>query len=297
MKRKTLVLLASLLAFVLLVGVGCSAAAPAASAPTPAATEAPAAPAQATPAASAAPEVKTVNVALESGSKPLSYEDENGNKVGYEVDVVNAVDELIPDYSFNIEFVEADATQIGLETGKYALIGGGLYKTPERVEKYLIPDAITGVSLINIYVREDNNSIQSLADLAGKKVVPSTPNGGIFNLLTQYNQEHPDAQITIETAEGVSIADRYKSVDSKEYDALILPNNLGFNEIKQELGLKVKAVEEPVKINGTYFALAKGQEDLSSKVEAALKTLRENGKLSEFSVKWYGEDTIKYFQD
>ena len=241
--------------------------------------------------------MKTVNVALESGSKPLSYEDENGNKVGYEVDVVNAVDELIPDYSFNIEFVESDATQIGLETGKYALIGGGLYKTPERVEKYLIPDAITGVSLINIYVREDNNSIQSLADLAGKKVVPSTPNGGIFNLLTQYNQEHPDAQITIETAEGVSIADRYKSVDSKEYDALILPNNLGFNEIKQELGLKVKAVEEPVKINGTYFALAKGQEDLSSKVEAALKTLRENGKLSEFCVKWYGEDTIKYFQD
>ena len=241
--------------------------------------------------------MKTVNVALESGSKPLSYEDENGNKVGYEVDVVNAVDELIPDYTFNIEFVEADATQIGLETGKYALIGGGLYKTPERVEKYLIPDAITGVSLINIYVHEDDNSIKSLADLVGKKVVPSTPNGGIFNLLTQYIQEHPDAQITIETAEGVSIADRYKSVDSKEYDALILPNNLGFNEIKQELGLKVKAVEEPVKINGTYFALAKGQDDLSSKVEAALKTLRENGKLSEFSLKWYGEDTIKYFQD
>ena len=291
--------LAVLLALAVLASTGCAAQsqpAAATAAPTVAATAAAAPTAASEQASSSSAQVKTVNVALEAGSKPLSYEDENGNKVGYEVDVVNAVDQLIPDYAFNVEFVESDATQVGLETGKYALIGGGLYKTPEREEKYLIPDAITGVSLIYIYVSEDNNAIHSLDDLVGKKVVPSSPNGGIFNLLTAYNKEHPNAQITITTAEGVSVADRFKSVDSKEYDALVLPNNLGFSDIKKELNLKVKAVEPPVKANGTYFALAKGQEDLSAKVAAALKTLRENGTLSQLSVKWYGEDTIKFFQ-
>lgn len=242
-------------------------------------------------------EVKTVNIALESGSKPLSFENDKGEKVGYEVDVLKAVDELIADYNFNIEFVESDATQIGLETGKYALIGGGLYKTPEREEKYLIPNAINGVSLINIYVNEEDDSIKGLQDLVGKKLVPSTPNGGIYNLLTAYNQENPDKQITITTGEGVSVADRFLSVSNKEYDALVLPNNLGYNEIKQELGIKVKPVETPVKINGTYFALAKGQEDLSAKVEAALKELRSNGTLSQLSIDWYGEDTIQYFTE
>lgn len=241
-------------------------------------------------------EVKKVNVALESGSKPLSFEDEQGNKVGYEVDVLQAVDALIPDYDFNLEFVESDATAIGLDTGKYALIGGGLYKTKEREEKYLLPDAINGVSLINIYVHEDDNSIKSIDDLVGKNLVPSTPNGGIYNLLTGYNAEHPNAQITITTAEGVSVADRFASVDAGQYDALILPNNLGFNEIKAQLGLKVKAVETPVAINGTYFALSKDQADLAQKVEGALKALRENGTLSQLSVKWYGEDTIQYFK-
>ena len=53
----------------------------------------------------------------------------------------------------------------------------------------------------------------------------------------------------------------------------------------------------PVKINGTYFALAKDQTDLSAKVEQALKTLRENGTLSKLSETWYGEDTIKYFTE
>ena len=32
--------------------------------------------------------------------------------------------------------------RVGLDAGKYALIGGGLYKTPEREEKYLFPDEI-----------------------------------------------------------------------------------------------------------------------------------------------------------
>ncbi|HWP52043.1 MAG TPA: transporter substrate-binding domain-containing protein, partial [Clostridia bacterium] len=259
------------------------------------------APASSTPPASSgapsAAEVKKVNVALESGSKPLSFEDEKGNKVGYEVDVLAAVDALIPDYDFNLEFVESDATSIGLDTGKYVLIGGGLYKTKERQEKYLLPDALNGVSLINIYVHEDDNSIKSLDDLVGKKVVPSTPNGGIYNLMTSYNAEHPNAPITITTAEGVSVADRFASVDTKQYDALVLPNNLGFNEIKAQLNLKVKAVETPVKINGTYFALAKDQTDLAAKVNDALKTLREDGMLAKLSVKWYGVDTIQYYKD
>ena len=185
-----------LLAFTLLLGVGCSAQSEPAAAPTPATAETtPAAAPEATPAPASEAGVQTVTVALESGSKPLSFEDENGNKVGYEVDVIKAVDELVPEYVFNLEFVEGEATQIGLETGKYALIGGGLYKTPEREDKYLIPNAINGVSLINIYVHEDDTTIKSLDDLVGKKLVPSSPNGGIFNLLTEYNTAHPDARL------------------------------------------------------------------------------------------------------
>lgn len=241
-------------------------------------------------------EVKTVNIAVESGSKPLSFENEKGELTGYEVETLKALDEIIKEYDFNIESVESSAVQVGLDAGKYALIGGGMYKTPEREEKYLLTDEITGVSLVTIYVREDDESIKTLDDLVGKKVSPSSPNGGMYNLLTQYNKDHPDKQITIETAEGASLADRFKAIESGEYDATVIPNNLGFNELKEELNLKIKAVEEPVKANPTYFLLGKNQTDLKEKVDAALKELRESGKLSELSIKWYGEDNIKYYK-
>ena len=244
----------------------------------------------------AAKGAKKITVAVETGSKPLSFENEKGELTGYEVDVLKALDDVVTDYDFTIEAVDGDATQVGLDAGKYALIGGGLYRTPAREEKYLFPDEINGVSLINIYVKESNNSVKSLADLAGKKVVPSSPNGGIFNLLTKWNAENPDKKITINTAEGVSVADRYKSVDSGEYDALVLPNNLGFNEIKAQLALKVKPVDTPVQINPTYFVLGKNETELKKSLDAGLKTLRENGTLSQLSTKWYGEDTFKYYK-
>jgi ABC-type amino acid transport substrate-binding protein len=238
--------------------------------------------------------VKRVNAALESGSRPLSFIDERGQKTGYEYDVLLAVDNLIGDYDFTIEYVEGDATQIGLETGKYAFIGGGLFKTPERAAKYLIPEAANGASLINIYVHEDDTAIRSLDDLVGKNLVPSSPNGGIFNLLTSYNNQHPNAPITITTGEGVSLADRFKSVDSKQYDAIVLPNNLGFDEIKKLLNLRVKAVDTPVQINATYFVFAQDQTELAARVDAALKTLRADGTLRDLNTKWYGSDPMSF---
>lgn len=249
------------------------------------------------PAKESTKEVKRVIVAVENGSKPLSFIDEDGNVAGYEVDVLKAVDELIPEYELQIEAVEADATQIGLETGKYALIGGGLYRTPEREEKYLLPDAIAGVSTIKIFIREDNTDIKTLDDLVGKKITPPSPNGGIYNLLTEYNEAHPDNPLTFETADGTTIADRFKEIDNGTYDALVIPDNLGYDEIIKELGLKVVAVQEPVKVNPTYFALAKEQTDLTEKVSVALATLRENGTLSDLSVQWFGEDKIAYYKD
>lgn len=234
---------------------------------------------------------KKVVVAVATGEKPLSYTDDSGNLIGYEVDALKEIDKLIPEYEFDIQSVEADSQQIGLDSGKYALISEGLFKTKERTEKYLLPEENTGVSLIKIITRGNDNSIKTLDDLIGKKVVPVSPNGGIFNLLTAYNKEH-QGQITITTQEGLSDADKYKGVASGKYDALVLPS-LGFKELKEKLNLDLKQTE-PVKVNYTYFVLGKDQKDLNEKVNEALKKIKKDGTLSKLSEKYFGEDVLKY---
>lgn len=240
---------------------------------------------------------KTVNVAVEAGSKPLSFEDANGVLTGYEVDVLKALDEVVPDYNFKVEALDASAAEVGLSTGRYAFIGGGLFKNAKRQERYLFPDQPNGASIITLFIKEGRTDINSLDDLPGKKVAPVTPNGGIFNLLTSYNAKHKDdpaKQIAITAAEGISTADKYRQLDSGAYDAIVSPNNLGFEEIKQQLNLKLTTAKNPVQINPTYFVLNKKETELKVALDKGLKTLRDNGTLSQLNKKWYGVDNLAF---
>lgn len=234
---------------------------------------------------------KKVIVSVAAEEKPLSYTDDKGNLVGYEVDALKAIDKLIPEYDFDIQSVEADSQQIGLDSGKYALITEGLFKTKERQEKYLLPEENLGVSLIKIVVKGNDNNIKTLDDLVGKKVAPVSPNGGIYNLLTSYNNTH-DKKIKIETQEGLSNADRFTGIASGKYDATVLPS-FGFDELKNKLKLDLKQTE-PVKVNYTYFVLGKDQKDLTEKVNTALKTIKSDGTLGKLAEQYFGEDIFKY---
>ncbi|MFL2104558.1 transporter substrate-binding domain-containing protein [Desemzia sp. FAM 23991] len=236
----------------------------------------------------------TVTVAVENASNPLSFTNESGELDGYEVELINMLDEAIDSYEFNTESVDAEAAQVGVDTGKYAFIGGGLFKNPEREEMYLFPDEYTGVSIIRIYTRADDDSIQTLDDLVGKTVHPVTPNGGIFNLLTDYNEAHPEAQIDIQLGESGNFAQRFQALNDGVSDAVVMPSNLGAEEIITELNLNVSHVEEPVQVNPTYLMMAQDQAELKTELDKAISELRENGELAALSEKWYGEDMFQY---
>lgn len=238
----------------------------------------------------------TVSVALENDSRPLTYTDETGELTGYEVDLINALEEVIEGYSFEMEAVEADATQVGLDTGRYHMIGGGLYQTAERQEAYLFPEEHTGASVIEIWRREGDTQYESLEDIADENatVVPPSPNGGIFNLLNTWNEENPDQQIEFPIQEPGTTAESLQQVENGEYDVFINPSNLGQEEIIEELNLSIENASEPIQVTPTYFVLGQGQEDLKIAVDDALAQLKEDGTLTELSEKWFGEDVFEY---
>ena len=239
-------------------------------------------------------DAQTVTVAVENASNPLSFTNTSGELDGYEVELIKMLDEEMEDYELNIESVDAEATQVGLDTGKYAFIGGGLYKTEERAQMYLFPEEHSGASKVSIYKRADDESIQTIDDLTNVKVHPVTPNGGMYNLLVEYNENHPDNQIDIQLGDSGNYAERFQALNDGISDAIIQPSNLGAEDIIEQLNLNVTEVEEPVQVNATYFVLGKDQEELKIALDAALKTLKENGELTELSEKWYGEDMFQY---
>lgn len=244
--------------------------------------------------ADSAVQAKKITVAVASNSKPISYTDTDGKLTGYEVDVLRAIDDAVPEYEFNIESVSQSAEEVGIDTGKYALIAQGAFKTADREKKYLIPDENTGLSLIKIYSLKDKTDIKTLADLKGKKLAPVPPNGGIYNTLTAYNKAHPDTAVQFATAENVPIANRFKELLDGKYDAVVWPSsNLDLTAIEKNLGSSFRA-SDPVQINPTYLLIAKSQTDFYNKVNAAVKKLKQDGTLVKLSQKYFGENIFDY---
>lgn len=235
-----------------------------------------------------------VTLALEKNTQPLSFTDDDGNLTGYEYDLIQEVNKVIEGYHIEIEAVSAEAAEVGIESGKYDIVGGGLFKTEKRQEKYLFPEENTGVSTIEIYKKKSDTNLQTLEDLVGKTLSPVTANGGIFNLLTKYNEENPDKQITINLGESGELAERFQKLNDGDYDAVVLPSNFGAEEIIKQLDLDIDTADEPVQVNGTYFIIAKSEEDFKVAFDKAVTKLKEDGRLVDLSEKWFGQDMFQY---
>ncbi|RYQ18694.1 ABC transporter substrate-binding protein [Bifidobacterium pseudolongum subsp. globosum] len=244
--------------------------------------------------ADAADNVTEVPVAVAADSKPLSYTADDGSLDGYEVAVLKAVDEKLPDYTFAIEAVADDAEDVGIDTGKYALTTGGYFKTEQRERKYLLPEENTGVSLMKIWTLPNRTDIKTLDDLVGKKIAPISPNGGVNKLLTAYNEQHVDSPIAITRQDNVQAADSFKGLIDGKYDAVVIPQqSFDVESIEQALGRQFRG-SDPVEVDNQYFLLNKSQDELYAEVNKAIAELKQDGTLKQLSEQYFGTDVFAY---
>lgn len=235
--------------------------------------------------------VTTVQVAVANGQPPYTYTDENGEITGLDVKILEAVDELLPDYEFNIQIVDWDTMCAGVQSGKYSVGSCCLLNTPARQEVYLLSDDIY-YYLMNLVVRSDSD-INSLEDMDGKELSPFPDSDGLAYVLAQFEEAHPDVNITRESAsEAVPYADAFAGIQSGRWDAWF-GDGASYDEVAKEnpdLDLKVS---DYVAAAPACFIINKKESDLQTAINGALGTLKDNGTLADLSVEWLGKDVFE----
>ena len=240
-------------------------------------------------------DIRTIKIATSAESKPLSWGAIGHEPQGYEPDVLKAINAKLPQYKFVMEGAADIAEETGLVTGKYDMATGGFYKAPARIKQFLIPDAPMGASLMKIYSRTDSD-INELKDLVGKKIVPVTAGGGVYQFVTQWQKQNPDYKLNIKASSaGIPYPDRLKEIHNGKYDAMILPSNLGEQTVIENQKLAVKT-SEPVVVNNTYVLIHRSKENevLKDDINKTLQELKADGTLDKLSQKWFGEEVTQY---
>ncbi|WP_160719325.1 transporter substrate-binding domain-containing protein [Bacillus sp. USDA818B3_A] len=233
-------------------------------------------------------ETKVQKIIVGTGTQfpNVCFIDENGKLTGYDVELVRKIDEKLPEYQFEFKTMEFSNLLISLETNKIDFIAHQMEVNEERQKKFLFNSEPYNIFPLHVTVKQDNNEINSIKDLKGKKVIVSpTSNSAVF--IEKYNKEH-NAGIQIVYA-GNGPDSTINQIKTGRADATITtPFSVDFNN--KQVDAQEKVVGEPLLNSKVYFLLRKDETPLQKRIDEALVELKKEGVVGELSKKWLGAD-------
>nr|WP_270879815.1 transporter substrate-binding domain-containing protein [Paenibacillus aestuarii] len=282
MKTAT-VTLASLL---LLAGCGSKdAAAPAAAT---AASSAVSGSAPAATAGSAAPaKVKKIVVGTSGTFKNVTFLDDKGNLTGYDIELTKEIDKRLPGYEFEFKTMEFPNILLSLEAGKIDLAVNQYEVNTERQSKFLFNDEAYNIWPSKLVVNKDNNKIQSIEDLKGKKVISSPGSNGAA-WLQDYNKSHGNPYELVFSGSG-GTNDVINQLKAGRVDATISTPFAVANQ-NRDADAQQKVVGPVLYTSKIYYVLRKDENDLKGKIDEAIREIKKDGTLAKLSKQWLGED-------
>ncbi|MBP5529722.1 MAG: basic amino acid ABC transporter substrate-binding protein [Lachnospiraceae bacterium] len=205
------------------------------------------------------------------------YEFHEGDKiVGIDVEICQAIaDELGKELV--IEDMAFDSVITSVYTGKADLGAAGLTITEDRLKNINFSDPYATAA--QVIIVKDDSDIASPDDLVGKTIgVQLGTTGDIYAediedaTLERYNKGFEAVQ----------------ALSQGKIDAVIIDNEPAKVYVSQNDGLKI--VDEAFTYEEYAIAIAKDNEKLLDDVNAAIKKLKDSGKLDEIVAKYISAD-------
>jgi len=246
--------------------------------------------------------VRTVKVAYDQASKPISYIDDKGNPTGYDVEVMKLVDELLPEYKFEYVGTTSDDLLIGVEQGKYQVGVKNAFFTQERTEKFIFPKEFLGLSSAGLVLRKEDEGIKTLADFASKgySLAPIAANNAQYTIIDEYNKANPNNKVKLQAGDAFTV-DVVQWVNEGRVDGgvmiegpfkqQVLANDGAYHNLKDEVVYNEFAVIK------TWPLFNKKEQEFADAYDKAIAQIKEQKKTSELSKEFYGRDLFEVLEN
>lgn len=239
-------------------------------------------------------EQTTINIATSGAPKPFSFVNDKNEVDGYDIQIVKAIFEGLPQYKTNIEKTEFASIFAGLDSDRYQIGANNLGSNKERREKYIYTDPILKNKFV-IAVKAGRDDIHSFADLEGKTTEVS-PGRNYTVALENYNASVAKQPVVIKYSED-EVASILQHVESGAADFILLDAAM-LNLYIKEFDLKLSSIplsqedSDRIGVPYSYLILSKGtnSEQLVNDINQRIKELTEDGTISKISEQYLGDD-------
>ncbi|MGX8678571.1 MAG: basic amino acid ABC transporter substrate-binding protein [Sphaerochaetaceae bacterium] len=208
---------------------------------------------------------------------PFEMVDDNGDVVGFEMELVQRLGELAGK-KFTIRNVAWDTIFAGLANGQYDAVASGVTVTEERKKTIDFADPFCNIGQIVVIRTKDAGSIKGVADLTKKKVGVQLGTTGDFALddydvvKAQYDEI------------GLAIIDLANgNIDAVVCDSTVAADYVLANENFKTV---LSTAGGPFTTEEIAICVKKGNSTLLDMINAGQKTMEENGEMAALKAKW-----------
>ena len=219
-------------------------------------------------------------VAMEGTWSPWTYHDDSGELVGYDVEVAATIAEKL---GVKATFVEGgwDGLLAGLESGRYDIMVNGVNVTEDRAEVYDFSEPYA-YDRMAVIVRSDDERIQAMEDLKDM-----TTANTITSIYAAKAQEY-GANVT-----GVDdLAQTFQLLLTERIDATLNSHLTYLDYMSANPDSELKVAVLSAEADQIAIPMQKGEDTatLREAVNKAISELREDGTLTQLSIKYFGTD-------
>ena len=239
----------------------------------------------------------------EPSKMPLTARDEIGSSlIGFEVDLLNEIGKR-ENFEIKTRPQALSGLVKSLEDGSADIIGSGLTIDEDMKEQVDFTQFYMTVGYA-LLIKEDNDKINSLPDLFGKRLVvqEGTTAEGIANaaLVVLANNSNAKIDAHIQVSEGTivpwetqtlsTVYSGIRMVATGDADAMLLDMPLAlYYQKRKDLGLKVIPLK--LKRGEQYaFAVRKGRKELQQKINSGLGKVLTDGTYRKLYLKWFDSE-------
>lgn len=228
-------------------------------------------------------------VGLDATFAPMGFTDENGEIVGFDIDLAKAAAEKM---NLEVEFqpIDWDSKSMELSSGTIDVIWNGFSISDERKKEVLFTDAYLTTGQV-IVVKADSD-ISSKADLAGKKI--ALQDGSTSEEALKADEETYNSIGDENISRFKENTQVLMEIDSGRADAAVIDEIfVRYYLAKENMLDKFKVLDESFAEED--YGVGGRLEDKSfiDALNAAINECIEDGTASEYAVKWFGEDMYK----
>ena len=231
---------------------------------------------------------ETLVVGLDDTFAPMGFRDEQGNLVGFDIDLATAVaDEL----GMQVEFkpIDWNAKEMELKAGTIDCVWNGMSITPERQENMALTNKYLNNKIVLMALADSDIDVTSAADLADLKIGTQVDSSALQMLMANEAYESFKDNISEYETYDTAIMD----LKAGRVDVIAVDQVLG-EYTNNNLGGEMK--ECTYSLGDDYYVIGfeKSNTELRDKVNDAIKALINNGKAAEISSKWFGKDIVVF---